>query len=384
MISPIGKRIYELRTDRTPKLTQQELAERAGISVDVIQKLEQGRKQSARITTLTAIARVLDVDLAMLLGRPTRLESVPDDGGLLQLRRALTPVAPLDTSADVGDELAEAWPLYWVGDYDRLVSVLPGILAAASGDQAAEAHALAASALVHLGHCDLALLALRAADELVQDELLAVELCWNRAWVLLCQGRPEDGTLLSTRVLDGTPVGRRDSGARVSAWGVLAVTAATAAARAGDSDQASELLRAAQAAVTMDGRGGACWPAGRGSWFGPAKVAMMETDCAVVAGDYPAALEAARRMPPRSVVPLASWARHRTDVAWAGTQLGRRDEAEETLLELAAEAPRWIRYQTFPRAVTAGLLSGRRVSPELRELARSLRVDGSEQPEGYV
>lgn len=384
MISTIGQRIYELRTDRTPKLTQQELAERAGVSLDLISKLERGVRQTARIPTLNAIAEALDVDPGVLVGRPTRLESVPDDGGLLQLRRALTPVTDIGPPADVAAELVEAWPLYWTGDYDQLASVLPGILASATGDQSAEAHALAASALVHLGHGDLALLALRTADERVQDELLGVELCWTRAWALLCQGRPGDGVIVAERLLDDMRVGRRDADDRVSAWGVLAVTAATAAARAGDGDQAGELLQLAKAAVEMDSRGGATWPAGRGSWFGPGKVAMMETDCAVVTGNFAAALEAARRMPPQSEVPLASWARHRTDLAWARAQIGRKAEAERTLLELASTAPQWIRYQPFARAVTAGLLSGRRASPELRELARSLRVDGSEEPAGYV
>lgn len=383
MVSTIGERIFELRTDRTPKLTQQDLAAKAGVSVDLIKRLEQGRRQTARITTLTAIADALDVELAMLVGRPTRLETVPDDGGLLELRRALTPVTAPGPKGDVSAELAEAWPLYWAGDYDRLVSVLPGILAGAEGDQSAEAHELAASALVHVGHGDLALLALRTADEVVRDELQAVELCWTRAWVLLCQGRAADGVVVATRLLDDMPVGRRDPGERLSAWGVLAVTAATAAARARDHDQARELLRAAKAAVAMDGREGPVWPAGH-SWFGPGKVAMMETDCAVVADDFPTALAAARRMPPREAVPLASWARHRTDVAWARSRMGKRGDAERTLLELAGEAPQWIQYQPFTKAVVAGLLPGRRVSPALRDLARNLRVDGSEEPEGYV
>ncbi len=60
----IGERIRQLRTERMPRLTQRELAEKSGISVDLISKLEQGTKQSALLTTLTKIARALDVDVS--------------------------------------------------------------------------------------------------------------------------------------------------------------------------------------------------------------------------------------------------------------------------------------------------------------------------------
>jgi hypothetical protein len=86
-------------------------------------------------------------------------------------------------------------------------------------------------------------------------------------------------------------------------------------------------------------------------------------------------------MPPRVAVPLASGARHRRVVAWAAPLLGRRADAERTLLELAGEAPGWLRYQAFPKAVVADLLPGRPVSPSLRDLARTLRVDGTERAE---
>jgi predicted transcriptional regulator len=38
----IGGRIFELRVGREPRLTQQALADKAGVSVDIIGKLEQG------------------------------------------------------------------------------------------------------------------------------------------------------------------------------------------------------------------------------------------------------------------------------------------------------------------------------------------------------
>src|SRR5688572_29853235 len=108
-----GNASMMLRTERSPRLTQQQLAERAGLSIDVIQKLEQGRKATARIPTLTAIAQALDVDLSDLLGRRLVLESIPEQGGLLELRRAITPVADetRDSSAidDLPGKVSDAW-----------------------------------------------------------------------------------------------------------------------------------------------------------------------------------------------------------------------------------------------------------------------------------
>src|SRR4051812_26588960 len=124
IMSEIGQRIYELRTERVPRLTQRQLAERAGLSVDLIQKLEQGRKATAKITSLSAIANALDVDLVAILSKPTHLESVPSDGGLLALRRVLTPVDEQAGDPVAREELrgllVEAWSAYWRGDYDVL------------------------------------------------------------------------------------------------------------------------------------------------------------------------------------------------------------------------------------------------------------------------
>jgi transcriptional regulator with XRE-family HTH domain len=66
----IGERIRALRT---PTYTQDDLAAAAEVSVDVIRKLEQGRRHTASIGTLQRITRALDVDIAALLG-PSRSE----------------------------------------------------------------------------------------------------------------------------------------------------------------------------------------------------------------------------------------------------------------------------------------------------------------------
>jgi transcriptional regulator with XRE-family HTH domain len=214
-VSSIGQRIYELRTERLPRLTQQELAERAGLGVDLIQKLEQGRKSSARITSLMAIAQALDVDLSDLLGKRTILESVPEHGGLLELRRAITPVndATTEKSAidDLPEKISDAWRLYWKGDFDALAAMLPCVIwdarTVGDGDQLADALCAAGVVLVQLSRTDLAYTAMIAALEAANDPLLRSSVVGWLAWVLLNQGRPGDGTTLALREVEAVQPG---------------------------------------------------------------------------------------------------------------------------------------------------------------------------------
>lgn len=67
MESTIGERIRRLRNDVV--MTQDDLAAAAGVSTDLIRKLEQGRRHTASIGSLHRIAAALDVDLGELLGR---------------------------------------------------------------------------------------------------------------------------------------------------------------------------------------------------------------------------------------------------------------------------------------------------------------------------
>jgi transcriptional regulator with XRE-family HTH domain len=59
-------KLAQLRHDRG--WTQAMLADYAGLSTDIVRKLEQGAKRSARLSTLSALARALDVPVGVLLG----------------------------------------------------------------------------------------------------------------------------------------------------------------------------------------------------------------------------------------------------------------------------------------------------------------------------
>jgi len=62
---PVGERIRALRTAR--KLTQEQLAYRAGVSVGTIARIERGATRPT-LETLERLARALDVSVADLLG----------------------------------------------------------------------------------------------------------------------------------------------------------------------------------------------------------------------------------------------------------------------------------------------------------------------------
>lgn len=183
--------------------TQQQLADVAGVSVDLVRKLEQGLRQTASIPYLQRIARALDVDLADLIGEPAALTSADPSAGVVAIRRTLTPVDDL-----VGEALVEAeppaiadaqrtvdyaWGSYWGGSYELLGSILPTALLQlratarlANPKDRPTAHELLARiywptgcTLVHLGHTDPAFAAVRLALEAAgqgNNELLAATL----------------------------------------------------------------------------------------------------------------------------------------------------------------------------------------------------------------
>ena len=108
--------------------------------------------------------------------------------------------------------------------------------------------------------------------------------------------------------------------------------------------------------------------------FGPSNWVMQSVDVAVVGEDYPNAVAVARRMPPNSALPLAAQSRHLTDVAHAQLRLGDDRAAEAVLLSLERGAPDWTVHHRLPRMLVGELLTRRRPSVSLRELAGRLGV----------
>lgn len=386
----LGARIRQLRGKL---LSQRDLADKAQVSIDIIRKLEQGRRRTASIGTLQKIARALDVSIAVLLGQPTRLPTAGPAEGVVAIRRALTPVDDLlDLDVIDGEPLtldaAERtvtylWGAYWSGRYELLGTLLPNALmqlratyrAAPAGHRAEAAHALARAyqaagdTLVHLGQQDAGFLAiregLRAARE-ADDELLYAAMRASVSWQLLVQGRYEESERVAVVAAQDIEPRGDASESQLSAYGILTITAATAAARIRHRTTATELL---EVSGEMAGRLGYD-RADHCTTFGPAKVAMLSVDVHVVQDNFSAALAAAKTLPRDAALPLASRARHLADVALSQLRLGRDDPALHTVLTMESLAPDWIRFQTLPRQIVAELVEReRRVPPQLRDLA---------------
>lgn len=388
----IGARIKKLRGNT---MTQQELADRSGVSISLIRALEQGQRETASVPSLHKLATALDTDTATLLGKTTTMPGAPDTG-VMAVRRALTPVDDLldEIVHDVDPvdpvearRLTEyGWGLYWSGRYDQLAALLPTALpqlraTAHAADSAhrsgaheslARGYWLAACSLVHLGQQEAAWLAIRQALDAAQggeDELLDAVLRGSVSWQLLVQGRYDEALRVAEVAAERIEPRGDVAPQHISVYGSLLVSAATSAGRGGSAAEAHALLDEAADLAKRNGVDRTDYE----SPFGPAQVTMQRVDVAVVSEEYGHALEAARRMPRNASLPLAARARHLTDLALALAYTGRVERSRDTLLTVEQMAPDWIRYQTLPRRVAAELVRRDR-NATLRGLARRLGV----------
>jgi len=394
MQSTIGERIKRLRNGVL--MTQDDLAAAAGVSTDLIRKLEQGRRHTASIGRLHRIAAALDVDLGELLGRDNMPDAAPN-AGVVALRQAVADVT--DLLGDVEGEplsLRDAersvtylWGAYWSGKYEQLTELIPQALTglratmhaadAATRPKAAEQLAwgywVAASTLTHLLQPDAAFMAVRRAVDLANngdDALLAAALKGSLSWQLMVGGRFIEAERVAIRTAESIEPHGDVPVQDLTAYGSLLLTAATAAARDDRSTVAADFLGSASEVAQRVGSDRIDYE----TPFGPSQVTMQTVDVRVVTEDYPAALDAASRMPANPGLPLAARCRHLTDRACAHANLGQEEQALALLLTAEGISPDWIRHQTLARAVTRDLLAAeRRRSTPLRQLAKRIGVN---------
>lgn len=386
----LGENLARIRAARG--LTQDELAESSGVSVDTISRLERGARSTARRSTVQALARALGSDPARLLGVQP-LEQ--DTAGAEQLRRAVRALdipdfaEPLEVLSlpELHDAASGAWSDYLAGRHAELLAGLPALMvdtrravhvladdhAAQAAGLLATAYRLAAGLSGRVGLVDLAAHAAHRALDMARyttrpelDEAAALRYL---AWVLVRQGDLAEAERIAVRAaerLDGGLLAQPDAD-RVGVFGSLLFNAASAAARAGRADRADDLLRAASAAAVRSGTD----RVDETGVFGPRVAAMQAVDQAMRTGQPDRAVQLASQIPyPAGTVPAFWESGHRLHLAAACADLERWGEVAEHLDAARKLAPQWSRVQPLGRTVIGHLIEHRgRRSGRITELA---------------
>ncbi|MDI2132242.1 helix-turn-helix domain-containing protein [Yinghuangia seranimata] len=404
MQDSIGDRIARLRPRRG--FTQESLAAEAGVSVDIVRKLEQNQRLTARLSTLNKLAAALDVETSLLIGQPTTLAGVPERGGpsasLLALRRAVTPVADLlaqETAvaddgappiAELRASLKSTEVIRRDGRLAEIAAILPRLIEdarsaarehssherAAAFAVLAEAYQVAATTLTAFGKEDAAFTAMERAREAARqsdDERLEIIGMSTLSWIFCKQGRVDDAQRIAQATAEAhEPSWSRGPMVDVALWGILLLRAASAAVRADRRDTAEEFLRMANGAAARIGADRLDYA----TPFGPTNAGVATVN-ALVEMERPAqALDAARRIPGLDALPPTWQARYFVDRALAHIDLESDERATRAMLKAEQIAPEWMRYHATSRRVVADLATReRRRSGPVLELADRLQLD---------
>ncbi|WP_340556380.1 helix-turn-helix domain-containing protein [Streptomyces sp. GSL17-111] len=397
----LGKTLWRLR--RLAALTQEELAERSGVSVDVIRQLEQQRKHSARLPTLHALANGLGVELTTLLGDPPAVAATGESDGphFVAVRRAIMPAlwgaepeqaAPDFSITALREQIADGWSQYHAAAFDPLMKTLPDLItearsATVSGgdDDRAAGYGALAKVLQLGGHLavrmrktDLALISLERAIEAAgqsSDPLLVPMVVNSTAWTYQRQGRLDDALSIALHAAqDMKDAGRTETADGLKVWGALTMSAATSAARSGDYERAAAMMGTAEKEAARVSKLPESGDNRMVSVFSPSSVRIERVRLAVQYGHPHDALALAKGMRLSKDTP-PSW---RTwlllDVARAHTDVGDTAGAVKTLESLRRVAPTWMQHHTLAVAIVRDLWSLPNHPPGLAALAEFLGV----------
>jgi transcriptional regulator with XRE-family HTH domain len=403
----ISDQVRELRRRRG--MTQENLAERSGLSLAVVKKIEQGG--SARMETYHQLARALGVRTIEFVApsAPEPVEQGLDDMVLADMRSAITPPVglngrPLYGTAD-GDEADLGRLRTAVGAvaaalradrYEDLAGMTPALVRSAhhhveffdAGRERDEALRLRADIteltgvyLIQIRAHDLALIALRAslrdASE-IGDIPLAAAAISNQAWAMLRQGRLDEVERLCVVTADEIePKMSRATPDELSGWGYLLLRASSAASRNNRPDEARDYAAVASTAGVRLRREHQDLAGHRA--FGPLTTALQGPEIEILDDKPDRALELSRNIPGDiGETNPSTWNRHLLDVARAHVRTGNADKATEILASLRRGRPEWLRYQQHARDTVREILAARPRMPseEQRQLAGFMNVEG--------
>ncbi|MEV0264840.1 helix-turn-helix transcriptional regulator [Streptomyces sp. NPDC050617] len=399
--SGMGDRIGELRRRRN--LSQERLAERANVSVDVVRKLEQGRRKAARLATINALAKALDTEPSYLVGQPSTFEtraSGDELPSLLALRQAVSPVDDLlggDSDAEepptivqLRDSLESTSTIRREGRVNEIGVLLPQLIrdarmaahaftgadAAAASSVLAVAYQVAATTLTALGKEDAAFTAMErslAAIRQCDDPHLETAAMSSLSWIFTKQGRLADAERIALNQAEKIEPTFRSAPDEVSLWGILLLRAATAAVRQEKHTTVTELLNKATAAAALVGDDRLVYS----TPFGPANAGIAKVNFLVEMDKSGAAIDAAQAVPHLDSLPATWRARFHVDRALAYADLEDDSKSARALLSAEKAAPEWMRYHSTSRRLVEELRSRapRRDAPVLG-LADRLGLSG--------
>jgi transcriptional regulator with XRE-family HTH domain len=380
----VGDRVRVIRKRRG--LTQREVARRAGVSLSLISKLEQGERQDTRTETMRKLAVALGVPTTALIGNHPGPRPAAGKPAWAPVRQALasrsggSSIEPV-TDDGLSDALTAAVKLYHDNHYSDLALVLPVLLRdAQDGSPLMRSRVLqlTGSVMVQTRQRDAARIALdRAfADAEASGSVLDAASCViTRCWLLLMERQFEEVRTLALHWADRIePRLSAATAAELSTWGWLLLRAAAAAIRDNRPGEAAEIMRLAEAAAVAVGRD-------RGSYhsywttFGPATVAMKRVENAVVDDKPVIALALAENVPGKLRPTSDNRNRHLLDVTAAHLALRRYPDAFEVLYRLSREAPAWLENQGMAKDLLGQIVRKRRtLTPPMRELADSIHL----------
>lgn len=372
----VGKRIAYQR--RIARLTQQELADAAGIHVGTLRKIERGAR-GAGDSILDAVAAALGVDPSRLLQQRDRADDrvhqvmpdlsavlaaydIPEDG----------PVRPLTELATAVDE-AVNWRL--AAQYVRIARHIPDLIAeltralhTASGRdrrQAAQlltaAYRTADAVAYKYGARDLSgrlVELMRWAAPQAEDPLVEAATAYVRTETFFAARAHTAGLRALQAAIDKAPSETSAAAAR----GALHMRAAVIAGRASDAAAATIHLAEARRLGDQVREGIYC-----GTAFGPSSVRIHEVSVAVSLGDkhLQRALDIAGEWkPPVDEVPAERRSGFYIEVARAQLWAGRRDDAFESLKVARRIAPQHVREHAWVRHDAAALRRMQRADRE--------------------
>jgi transcriptional regulator with XRE-family HTH domain len=352
----VGETIgYQLRRIRRLRaLTQEELADRADVSRDLVAKLEQGRRQTARIASLASLARALDVELSALV---TRRAPAREPVARRSDRQTMEGTATGDRATTMTDAAAlvdRVHRAYQAARYSEAAGLLPSVsytvdALVAEGLVNERRDALRLQASIAIAAAKLATragnaLAGRLAAERARDAAEAAEDPFARAasaYQLICAllltgGQEDCENAEELAVSCAEPLGGADANSLT--WrGALTLISAIIAARRGDPAEVHcRLDHAEDLARRLGADGNIGWTA-----FGPTNVMIHRVSATVALDDPHAALATAEQID-ITAMPVGLHGRQaqfHLDSAWAHAQLQEEPLAVIHLLDTERVAP---------------------------------------------